>query len=74
MIRHYAPGVQGAAYSPAVSLQGPTPQRELSGRQPQAGPSTWGASVCACNTGCCVGEDEPAAWPGARGPILAGWG
>lgn len=74
MIQRYTPGVQGTASSRAVSLRGPTPQRELSGRRPQAGPSTWGASVCPCDTGRCVGEDEPAAWPGARGPILAGWG
>ena len=39
MIRRYAPDVQGAAYSPAVSLRGPTPQRELSGRRPRQAPA-----------------------------------
>lgn len=49
--RRHAPVVQGTACPAAVSLQGPAPQTELSGRRPRAGPGTWGVPVCPCDTG-----------------------
>ena len=49
--RRYAPVVQGAVCSPAVSLCGPAPETELSGRRPRAGSGTWRASVCPWDMG-----------------------